>query len=374
MADSMREALEKAFDATSTESTDTGAASPPTGESSAGAAPGGNAPVAAAPVSDAPKASKSPGQAAKEAREAASKPKPAVAKPVAQPAEQSAATQAPAADAPKTRAPGSWTPALREKWGGLPDDVRDHITKREAEITSQLTQSASARKLADNFVQTIRPYEQLIRSSGSSPMQAVKSLMDTAAVLQIGTPAQKVKAAADIIRAYGVDLQMLDQQLSGQVQRQNAPEAQIERLLSQRLAPINQMMQRLQQREQQDSQAVSSEALQTVQQFRDSEEAEFLDDVREEMADLLEVAARRGRAMTLNEAYDIACHQNADIRAIREQRAEAKRIAQGGGGAARARIAAASLPAGAPPAGAGEGPKGNSRRAALEAAWEKHSG
>jgi hypothetical protein len=61
-----------------------------------------------------------------------------------------------------------------------------------------------------------------------------------------------------------------------------------------------------------------------VQEF--SAKAEFLDDVREDMADLLEGAARRGVALTMEEAYDRACHMNPDIRRVLQQRESAANV------------------------------------------------
>lgn len=334
---------------------------------------GGAAPVAASAAVDAPKgapskepAKQTPGQAAKEARQAQTPSKVAAKTPTQQRQEGTAAVE-PA----KTRAPASWNPAVREHWNALPDPVRDFITQREAQITSELTQSASARKLADDFVQSIRPYEQMIRAARTTPIQAVRSLLNNAAVLQAGTAAQKVAVAAAIIKTYGVDIQQLDAALSGQVRQDNSPNAQIERIVNERLAPMHQLMERLNQSDQQSVQALAAEASSEIEEFASSEDAEFLDDVKDEVADLLEVAAKRGRELSLKQAYEIACSQNPEIAQVRTQRAEAQRIAAGGGAAARARVAAASLPAGAPPAGGGVSPmnKNASRRDALERAW-----
>lgn len=338
-----------------------------------GGTPAGGAPAAAPIVSDAPKGvpakeptkepvkAPTPGQAAKAAREAQPKP----------PAKTPQQPTAGAEPLVKSKAPASWNPAVREHWNALPEPVREFITQREAQITSELTQSASARKLADDFVQSIRPYEQMIRASRTTPIQAVRSLLNNAAILQSGTPAQKVAVAAAIIKTYGVDIPQLDAILSGQARADNGPNAQIERIINERMAPVHQLMERLNQSDQAGVQALVADCTQEIETFAESEEAEFLRDVKDEVADLLEMAARRGREMSIKEAYDIACAQNPQIAQVRTQRAEAQRIAAGGGAAARARVAAASLPAGAPPAGGGPGQlnKNASRRDALEKAW-----
>jgi hypothetical protein len=91
-----------------------------------------------------------------------------------------------------------------------------------------------------------------------------------------------------------------------QVQQPN----QFEQLLDQRLAPIQKFLQAQQQREQQQAQQVEQQAVQTVTQMADDPRFPYFQDVREEMADIIEMGARRGVAITLDDAYNKAVRMN----------------------------------------------------------------
>jgi len=84
------------------------------------------------------------------------------------------------------------------------------------------------------------------------------------------------------------------------------------------------------------------------------------------MADLLEVAERRGRDLSLQEAYRQACLGNDRVRQVLQARAKQRGGQQLSGAAQRAKAAAVSV-SGAP-ALAGPQPEPDSVRAAIEAA------
>lgn len=361
----MRDALEKAFTDLSEEPTATGGEEKP--------------PEKAEPIAEVPKVEPAKAPVVKQPRmgekiapvKAAPKVDvtPAEDTPIeAKPVEKVADKQSkPAVTAPTTKAPQSWKPAVREEWAKIPASAQEEIIRREKEITSTLSQSAASRKLAEDFTAIVRPYEHLIRSSGVEPLKAVQNLMNTAAGLQVGTPQQKASIVAEIIKNYGVDIPTLDQMLSGSYKP--GPESNIERMIAQRMAPVDQLLSRLQSHEQQTTQQLQTESASTIEQFEASGKAEFLEDVREDMADLLEVAARRGRSMTLEQAYEMACNQHPDIAKIVEQRRAAEKATAANSAAHRARLASASLPAGAP-ASMGGGTPTKGRRAALEKAFD----
>jgi hypothetical protein len=84
------------------------------------------------------------------------------------------------------------------------------------------------------------------------------------------------------------------------------------------------------------------------------------------MADIMELAQRRGRELTLQDAYRQACLSNPRVRTVLEGRAKAKGAQQQSGAAQRAKAAAVSV-SGAPALGA---PKSEPSdiRSAIEAA------
>jgi len=304
--------------------------------------------------------------------------KPAVAAPPPQadaaPAAQEGITPGPKAEpkgaAAKDRAPASWRPETREYWGQLPESVRAEVARREREVQQTLQETAEARKFADQLNRVIQPYEMFIKAENSNPLQAIDNLMGTAARLRTGNAPELAQLMAGMVKQFGVGrfgnqfIEALDSALAGEVPRVNPQQAQLQQAIQQQLAPVQEFMSQFQQAQVAQQQRAQQEAAGEVQQFLS--QAEFGEDVREEMADLLEVAQRRGRELSLSEAYKQACLTNPRVRAVLEQRAKTKGAQQMTGAAQRAKAAAVSV-SGAP-ALAGPAADASSVRSAIEAA------
>lgn len=258
--------------------------------------------------------------------------------------------------------PQSWRPAVREHWSKLPGEVQAEISKREVEITRALTQTAGARRLEQEFYQVVSPYEPIIRAANSTPMAMISNLMQTSARLYLGNPQQKALVAFEIIRNFGIDLQTLDSMLAGQMPPPE--EDKFARMLDQRLGPVNQFMQRintgLTQRQEQSQQTVAAE----IDEFSSHD---FFEDVREDMADLMEIAAKRGVALTLQDAYDRAIAARPDLRSILDQRQAAQSAVSSQQRIEKARRAASSVTGAPAPSGKQEA--GKDLRADIANAW-----
>ena len=244
-------------------------------------------------------------------------------KPAAEPAE--AAAEDPAAEpepevAASGSAPASWTPTAKEAWSKLPPEVQEEVTRRERDISRVLSHTAEARKGYETFRQITGPFEHLMRMEGASPFQAVDNLVKTAAHLRLGTQVQKSQIIQNIINQYGVDIPTLDSVLSGQP-AQDPVQSQIQQQLQRQMAPVQKFMQNFQQREQQHIQEVNTQASQSVAEF--GKDRDFFNDVKLDMADLLDMAANRSRPMTLEDAYAQACQLNPEIKKIMDQRTAA---------------------------------------------------
>ena len=113
----------------------------------------------------------------------------------------------------------------------------------------------------------------------------------------------------------------------------------------QQLAPMQQFMSQFQQAQYAKQQEVQQQAVSEVGQFLDK--AEFGEDVREEMADIMELAQKRGREISLADAYKQACMINSKVRTVLQGRAKAKGAQQLQGAATKAKAAAVSV-SGAP--------------------------
>lgn len=271
---------------------------------------------------------------------------------------------------PSERPPVSWRPEVREHWATLPAEVRAEVARREAEVQRTLQETAEARRFTEQLQQVIRPYEMFIKAENSNPLQAIDNLMSTAARLRTGTAPELAQMVAGIVKQFGVGrfgntfIEQLDSALAGEVPRVDAQQAQVQQLLQQQLAPVQQFMSQFQQQQMVQQQQVQDTAVKEVTDFLSK--AEFGEDVREEMADIMELSQRRGREISLQDAYRQACLVNPRVRSVLEGRAKAKGAQQMTGAAQKAKAAAVSVsgaPAlSTPPSGAAD------IRSAIEAA------
>lgn len=272
--------------------------------------------------------------------------------------------------APQERAPASWRPDVREHWASLPAEVRAEVARREREMQTTLQETAEARRFSEQLGKVIAPYEAFIRAENSNPLQAIDNLMGTAARLRTGTAPELAQLMAGMVKQFGVGrfgqpfIEALDSALAGEIPRVDPQQAQLQQAIQQQLAPVTQFMSQFQQAQAAQQQRAQEQAASEVSQF--IERAEFGEDVREEMADLLEVAQRRGRELSLADAYRQACLVNPRVRSVLEARAKQKGAQQLTGAAQKAKAAAVSV-SGGPAIGA---PKQESAdiRSAIEAA------
>ncbi len=216
------------------------------------------------------------------------------------------------------KAPGSWTPQLREEFSQLSPTLQAQINKRETEMNKFQNEGAESRKFGERMGQALQPYQALMQAHGTNdPIAAVNGLMDTANTLQMGTPQQKATKLAEMVQHYGVDISLLDGALVGNPQT-NPQQSQLEQMLEQKLAPMNNFMNSVQQNQQYSQQQTQQNAATEVSQFEQS--AEFINDVRNDMADLLDMAASRNQTMSLQQAYDKAIMLHPEISSVLDQR------------------------------------------------------
>jgi predicted phage tail protein len=272
--------------------------------------------------------------------------------------------------------PIGWGPELREQWAGLPDGVKKQVQAREQHMAQAMQGTAQARQTAQDFQGMSQKYGSVMAAEGvQNPMQMVDTMFQTVAELRMGTPAQKAQKIAQLIQNYGIDIGTLDDHLSSQVSGQQVPAQQamdpnVQHMIDQRMQPMNQMMNQLAGMQQNKQRQEQQQAHQEVDQF--AQQAEFLNDVRHDVADLIDMATRQGRDMPLQEAYDKACAMNPAIANVLAARAQQQNLANAGQNISSKRRAASSLA----PGNAG----GNSTQAprtmtdALNAAWDDQLG
>lgn len=209
------------------------------------------------------------------------------------------------------KAPESWKPQARDAWTNVPSEAKQEILRREREIVQTLQQTAGARKLAQDFVNTISPFEMMIRAEGADPLSATRDLFGQAAILRIGTPAQKAQMVANVVKQFNVPIDALDAALVGE--KIPDQDGKIAQLLEQQLAPVKQFMSTIDQTRQQRAQQADTEIDSEIDEFANDKANEYFYDVKEDMADIMEMAAKRGQTVTLKQAYDKACMMNSDV-------------------------------------------------------------
>jgi len=356
MSDSMREALEAAFNEREEE---TGGPGPDTTESV-----GAEATEAATETTDADVAAEveasrkddgQPEETPPSSTEAADKPAEVDELPSGEALEES------------VKPPQSWKLEVREQWGNVPDVVKQEIARRERDINVALQETANQRRLAEDFERMITPYQGIIAAQGSTPFQAIESMMNTAAGLTMGTPQQKAQLVARVISEFGVDIGELDSILAGQGGT-NPQAAQLEQLLDQRLAPVQQFIGEINQTRAQHQQQIQQNTVAEIDGF--GAKHEFFDDVRMDMADMIDLAANRGENLSLEQAYERAIAVRPDIQAVIEQRKAAATAQQTSQGIDQKRNAASSVRS------SGQGSdqsEPETLRGALNAAFENYS-
>lgn len=235
------------------------------------------------------------------------------------------------------RAPQSWKPSVREKFSALPPEVQAEVVRIENETKATLRDVAEARRMHQQFQQTVGPFEAMIRSEGGEPMAAVGNLLRTAYALRTAPPAHKAQIVAQMVQNFSVPIDALDAALSGQSPQVQQPHQQQGAYRDPRVDQILAMAQQAQQSRQQQMSQSAAQELAAVQQL------EFYEDVREDMADIIESRARRGVEVKPQQAYDLAVRMHPDISGIIQQRESAKAAANAQASTQRAKAAAASV-------------------------------
>jgi hypothetical protein len=274
----------------------------------------------------------------------------------------------PAPGPSELKPPASWTPQAREKWAALDPDIRAEVHRREGEAQRVLQQSAQHRQFVESFENVVRPFEVFIRTEGANPLQAVHNLMSTAAEFRVGTPQRKVELVAGIIKNFGIDIAALDSALVGVIGGQGAATGGQQEFRDPRLDQFLAERQREQQAAQQRTQ---QEVAQQMQAFAASHE--FFGDVRDVMADLLELAAKRGDVLDPEKAYSQACKLHEGVSTILQQRAANPAKVGNSQAVLRAKRAASSVKGDPTPHDGALVPKDDSVRAAIEAALNSQS-
>lgn len=257
------------------------------------------------------------------------------------------------------RAPVSWKGEAKKVWANLPPHVRQEVQRREREITSALNSVADSKRKVEEISNVLTPHKDRIdHVYKGDAMGLVSNLLNADRIMTSGTSLDKARFVAELIQKAGVDIEQLDAILSGQpAPEARQAESRLEQLLDQRLKPVMSFVEQQRLAEQQRQLAEEQEAVNTVAQMVDNPAYPHLEDVRMDMADVIELAAKRGVAISLDEAYNKAVLMNGLDPQTGSNEAQAAQAALAAHQAAQ-KAKRTSLSVGGSPAGTG-GNSGN---------------
>tara|TARA_R110000782_G_scaffold31579_1_gene77549 strand:+ start:4704 stop:5738 length:1035 start_codon:yes stop_codon:yes gene_type:complete len=265
--------------------------------------------------------------------------------------------------------PLDWGPGVREEWKKLPDSVKKHLHERDQHVNTMLQDGAQHRKMGENFINLAAPYKAIMQAEGvNNPLQAVDGLFKTVGTLRMGSQADKAQQIANLVQVYGVDINALDNALVGNPQA--AEVDPVEAMIDQRMAPVNDLLGQINQNRASAEQAEQGRINEDIGQF--SQTAEFFEDVRNDMADFMDVAAKNNIPLTLKQAYDKACAMNPEISSLVSRRTSDKNLLSNSKTMARKTNAASSIRS-RPSGGMTNAGSDSSIRGALLNAFEEHA-
>ncbi len=346
-ADEMREALTAAYDKHAAEDAAGTAAAPEVEKVPETAAP------EAAPEkveSAAPEAKAPP------VKDGGEKPAPDASAPVTTTHDNKAPVTVQAAVKP----PRSWSAEAKAAFAALPEPVKQDVLRREKEISQGLELAAPARKHYESFQEVVKPFQPLLDAYGvSDPLPEIKQLLTARATLEIGSPEQKAALIANMVHNFGIDVQQLDAMLvkQGPVKpfTPARPVPRPDYKQDPALAPLYALAEQFKQAQVQKAEAEVAKV----------EALPHFDELREDIADVIEAFASVGKTISLEGAYKRALALNPDLEPAPPA---VPTITKSQAAAILASRNAASSIAGTPRTGAKPSP--TDRRGQLAAAWE----
>lgn len=218
--------------------------------------------------------------------------------------------------------PKSLRQELKAHWDAAPPELAAAIAKREedaergfAEFKNKtLGDVQTAREVLDQF----QPYEWILKNEGTTPAKAIGPLLQTAAILRTGTPAQKAQSVATVMQQYNIPIEHIQQMLGFSNGRPQPIQDPQYNSLAQQVQEIRQTLTQDQRRKQQEEERRLTAEVETF--AKDPANVHF-DAVLDTMLTLINAPGVLGdtSAMTdrekLQKAYDTAIRLNPELSA-----------------------------------------------------------
>jgi hypothetical protein len=209
----------------------------------------------------------------------------------------------PAKEVPQ--APQSWSAEAKAEWATAPDKIRAEVLKREQDMHQALTRHDGELRLGRDMKEIVSPYLPIIQAEGGTPQTAVRDLLNTAYVLRTGSAEQKRALILNTAKQYGVDLGVQEES-----EYVDPTIAQLQREIAQLREVSNPQAIESRLRERFEGDKVQSD----IAAFAANPANMHFEAVKPIMAALL----GNHQAKDLQEAYDMACNANPQIRSTLE--------------------------------------------------------
>lgn len=148
---------------------------------------------------------------------------------------------------------------LEAHWNAAPRELVEAFAQREQDFEKGAAQWKTKAEQADALLNEFRPYEWILRNEGATPQTAIAPLLQTAAILRTGTPAQKAQSVAQMMQQFGIPLEHLQSML--------APNGQQPAALDPQYSHLAQQVQHLTHTQQMQDQQQTQRAITVIQQF-----------------------------------------------------------------------------------------------------------
>jgi len=242
---------------------------------------------------------------------------------------------------PRVDMPKSLRLELKDHWEKAPPELQQAFAQRDADYEKGITQYKSRDAEARAITEQFAPYEWILRNEGTTPAQAIAPLLQTAALLRTGTPAQKSQAVAHMIQQFQIPIDQVSAHLGG-----TAP-VQQDSHYNDLAQQVQQLTQHITQQQYQAQKLNENRALSVIQQFASDPANMHFEAVSDRMLQLLQAPQVLGDTSQMSEreklqlAYDTAVRLDPQLAqtlyAQQQQQAQATAQVQ------RARTAAVSV-------------------------------
>lgn len=208
------------------------------------------------------------------------------------------------------RPPPGWSIAAKQAFNDLPAAVKEAIANREEEVNNGFAKLQKYKGLEQ--------FEPVVEQSGRTLAEAFDNFYAAERFLEQNS----VEGIKWLMGVYGVTPEQLGAATSVQRQHGVQPDPQNYREQQPALDPrydqlapqVEALLETVSAQRAEATRAMAQKALNVVQEFESNPENVYFQNVRKEMADIINAAVQSGKEVSIKEAYDRACWQNPEIR------------------------------------------------------------